>query len=279
MQSAPSVRVLRRIGEPGRAANWRQVVPTHRLPVASKTTVLVAVGAYISGSSLSDLRVWLSMAFASLLWTVLYILNEATDVEAEQGLFVQPLLWRSIVGLLWVLCLGAAFVSPLLSLLLSLMFLGQWAYCAPPFRLKRYWWAILVLSGVLNPLLRLWCGAIWGGRQIPLLVYIVVISLHLGATLRARSLQKSRDKMLAYSTAPFRVDIIGRLCTVLGFSGSFVLCFQGVLPPIFTVFILLCLPFSVYAWSSRAQSMRQLRRFWAVFALLAFVAICALLAR
>lgn len=277
MQSAPTLTAVRSESVSGRFISWKDVIPPHRLPVVSKTLVMVALGVYMTGGRFSDPLVWSAMALAAALWAALYTLNEATDIVAEQGGRVAPGMWAVLFGLPFLLCLLALRVSAVLSLLLFLMFLGQWAYCAPPLRLKRHWWAILVLSGGVNPLLRVACGALWGTRELPLLVYLTIICLHIGATLRARLLQRDRDVRLAYSVVPLWSARIGRLCTILGFAGTYALCAQSILPPSFVFYITLSALFSLYAWSGRAKSMAQLRRGWVAFALIAVGIVAALL--
>jgi hypothetical protein len=277
MQSATSVSVVRSEQTRARFASWQQIVPGHRLPVVTKTLVLIALGVYVAGGSFATPQVWLTMAFAAALWAVLYTLNEATDKVIEEGLIVAPIAWGVLLGLPAVLCLWSLRVSPLLGLYLSLMFLGQWAYCARPLRLKRYWWAILILSGAVNPMLRFACGALWGTRSLSLLVCLVVVSLHIGATLRARLLQRERDKQHAYSVVAPWSAWVGKVCTATGFVGAYILCWQRVLPLTFAVFITFGAGYSIYAWSDRAKSMTQLRRGWLGFALIAIGAIIALL--
>jgi hypothetical protein len=277
MQSAPSLPVVSSKTARTRFASWQQIVPGHRLPVVTKTLVLVALGVYVTGGSFESRQVWLAMGLAAGLWAALYTFNEATDKVAEEGLSLAPTMWSLLLGLPMALCLISFWVSPTLCLWLSLMFLGQWGYCALPFRLKRYWWAILLLSGVMNPLLRVACGALWGTRPFPLLACLVVVSLHIGATLRARLLQRERDMRHAYSVvAPWSAHV-GQICTAFGFVGAYILCVQRVLPPIFAVFTTLGAAYSIYAWSDRATSMTQLRRGWLVFALIAVAAVVALL--
>jgi hypothetical protein len=278
LQSAPSVRALPAEGQAGRAFSWQSIIPGHRLPVAAKTLILVALGVYAAGGNFASLPVWLSMGLATSLWTFLYIVNEAADIEAEEGRVVPASAWRVLTGGPLLVCAAGLFVSPLLALYLSLMFLGQWAYCMPPFRWKRRWWAILALSGVANPLLRIGCGAMWGTKPLPLIACVVLVCLHLGATLRARLLQKERDRRLGYTVVPPWGAFAGRCCTGVGLAGAFALCPMEVLPVAFAPLVLLfAVPFAVFAWSGQAKSMAQLRRFWLVFAILAALALGILL--
>jgi hypothetical protein len=273
LQSVPSVRVLQAEGQAGSIVSWQDIVPSHRLPVAAKTLILVALGVYLTGGNFAAGTVWLSMGLTTTLWTLLYIVNEAADMEAEEGRVVPSRVWRVVISLPLLVCATALFVSPLLSLYLSLMFLGQWAYCMPPFRWKKHWWAIVALSGVINPLLRAACGAMWGAKSLPVSACLVLVCLHLGATLRARLLQRDRDRRLGYSVVPDWSGFAGRCCTGIGLCGALVLCLRGVLPITFAPLVALATPFAVFAWSEKAKSMAQLRRFWLAFAVLATLAL------
>jgi hypothetical protein len=144
---------------------------------------------------------------------------------------------------------------------------------------KRWWWAVLLLSGVLNPILRLECGALWGPRAVPFLAYAVLVSLHLGSAIRARTLLKARDRRLAYVTAPNGIEGFGIACTVGGLLGASVLCAQGFLPRSFLIFLIPAAVFSLYAWSGRIRSMAQLRQGWLGFAILSLLALAVLLSR
>ncbi|HLV79757.1 MAG TPA: hypothetical protein VKT32_05720, partial [Chthonomonadaceae bacterium] len=170
-------------------------------------------------------------------------------------------------------------LSPHLGLLFALMTAGQIAYSAPPWRVKRWWWAVLLLSGVLNPLLRMECGALWGPRPVPFLAYAVLVSLHLGSAIRARTLLKDRDRRLAYVAAPNGIEWAGIACTVGGLLGGSLLCLQGFLPRVFLVFLAAAALFSLYAWFGRIRSMAQLRQGWLGFAILSLLALAVLLSR
>lgn len=178
----------------------------------------------------------------------------------------------TLLALGTAVCIIAAVISPMLGALCMAMAVGQLAYCAPPVRLKRYWWAILLLSGMLNPVLRLECGALWGTHTIPPLVYAAFMSLHVGASIRSRILQRERDRQLSYRTAPLGMKWAGIACTILGLFGCYGLCVQGVLPRVFVWFTTVALPFSLYAWSPRVSNVSHLRRGWIWFAILAPIA-------
>lgn len=259
--------------------SWLALLPAHRRPVLAKTPLLIALGVYLAGGRLETRPVLLTMALATALWAVLYALNESTDLQQESGILVG----RRVQALLFLLpvliCLAAACLSPHLGLLFALMTVGQIAYSAPPWRVKRWWWAILLLSGVLNPILRLECGALWGPRAVPFLAYAVLVSLHLGSAIRARTLLKERDRRLAYVAAPNGIGWLGIACTVGGLIGAGFLCVQGFLPHALLVFLLPAALFSLYAWSGRIRSMAQLRQGWLGFAILSLLALAVLLSR
>jgi hypothetical protein len=261
----------------GRTAKWRQLLPTHRLPVIAKTPIMILVGVYVSGGPFESREVLLTMLVAACLWTVLYALNESTDLVAEEGYLIE---WR-VKALLILLCFGicgvGGILSARLSLLLTLMAVGQIVYCVPPIRLKRYWWAVLLLSGAMNPILRLECGAMWGTHAIPLPAYAVFISLHLGASIRSRSLQRKRDANLGYRIAPPHTEWAGIACTGIGLIGAYGLIIIGILPPFCALFTTIAAAFAIYAWSGRGAEIGRLRRGWLLFALLGLVTLAVML--
>lgn len=258
-------------------AAWLCLIPAHRRPVIAKTPLLVVVGAYVADARLTSAPVVAAVVLAALLWASLYALNEATDLQSEQGVELAPkLLWTAYIAPVAV-CLAAAALSPRLGALFVLMALGQALYCAPQVRLKRWWWAILLFSGIVNPVLRLECGAIWGARAMPYLAVTTCVLLHLGASLRARALLRGRDRALGYIAAPPLCGLAGGICTAAGLVSGCVLCFTGVLPHEFVWFFALAGAFAIYAWSGRETSVDRLRQGWLLFALLSLLALMGLL--
>ena len=257
-------------------ASWGRLLPAHRLPVIAKTPIMVALGVYMAGGQFNQSGVTATMVVTAALWTTLYAINEATDLMQEHQMLVS----RKIRLLLLTLCGSACIAAGLLSLkvgaLCLLMMLGQLAYCMPPARLKRHWWAVLLLSGMLNPVLRLECGALWGTHSISALAYLVFVSLHLGASIRSRALLRERDRKLAYRVAPPHTEWAGMACTGVGLLGAYGLCWQGVLPRVFLLFVSVATVFSLYAWSGRVTNVSRLRQGWLWFAILALVAFALL---
>jgi hypothetical protein len=260
-----------------RPITGRQLLPSYRLTVIAKTPMMIALGLYMAGSHLSSPGTVATMVLASLLWGALYAVNESTDLLLEKNFWMEPRAQQALLALPLLICLLAAWVSPLLGVLFLLMTVGQLAYCVPPVRLKRHWWAILILSGTINPMLRLLCGAIWGVVPISPLTYGVFVCLHLGATIRSRVLLRDRDRGFGYRVAPPRLEVAGILCSALGLAGAYWLCWQGTLPRVFALFILIATVFACYAWSGRATNLTQLRQGWLWFAILSLFALFALL--
>lgn len=258
-------------------AAWARLLPRHRLPVIVKTPMLILVGVYASGGRFASWPVLLTIVLASLLWTLLYAVNESSDLECESG--CGPDAGRRL--LLCMLCAGvcstSAWLSPRLALLLALMALGQAAYCLPPLRLKRHWGAVLALSGLLNPILRLECGAVWGHHAIPPGAYVVFAALHLGASICSRCLLRDRDRRLGYCVTPYGTEWMGMVSTGVGLVGALLLSAEGVLPYGFAMFTLVGALFAVYAWSGRVTSIARLRKGWVWFALLSLAALAVLL--
>lgn len=259
-----------------RQARWFQLLPAHRLPVIAKTPLIVALGIYLTGGRYDTLACWLTIGLAAALWTVLYALNEATDLENEQGFCVSDGMKRGLVGASIAICCAGLGVSLRLMILLFLMTVGQFAYCVKPLRWKRYWWAALLLSGGLNPILRLECGTLLGVHGILPLAYAVFVLLHEGAAMRSRTLLRERDARLGYHTAPGGLKEAGIAATLLGFLGAFWFCWQGVVPLAFTPMLMVGALFAVYAWSGHARNVGILRRGWLVFAAMTLMALVIL---
>ncbi|HEV2472453.1 MAG TPA: hypothetical protein VGS41_07305 [Chthonomonadales bacterium] len=261
---------------PSRRCGWSLLLPTHRRTVVAKTPLLVALGSYLAGAR-SPRLLLVTMALAALLWTVLYALNEATDLREEQGLRISPGVWLTIGFALAALSLVGALISTRLALLMTAMVLGQCLYCMPPARIKRRWWAFTLLSGAVNPILRVQCGAILGAAAIPAPAYIACVCLHVGASLKTRVMQRKRDRELGYSAAPAGAEPVGIVCTVLGFWHGAALCVDGALPRLLLAPAVAAAAWSVYAWSGKVTSMDGLRRGWLPFALLSLFCLGALL--
>jgi hypothetical protein len=260
-----------------RPVTWRQLLPGHRIPVISKTPLLVAVGAYWAGGASSGRGLWLSMALASALWAVLYALNELTDAVLEAGHTEdRRVTWGLVIASAALVGLGGYF-SPRLMAPLAVMVISQVAYCVLPLRLKRWWWGNALLSGVVNPVARVQCGAISGTGPIPALAYATLLSLHLGAAIRTRTLQRQRDRDFSYTVPPPGAERLGMLCTAAGVTGACLLCHQALLPPALAPLVTVGAAFATFAWSRRALSAGQLRRGWLPFALLSLVVIRALI--
>jgi hypothetical protein len=246
-------------------ASARQLLPIHRLTVIAKTPFLVALGLYVSGGHFAWPTVGVTLVLASLIWGVLYAVNEAFDLTLEEGWVVPRAAISALVAAVLIICAIAYSVSPALALLFGIMTAGQLAYCMPPIRLKRWWWPVLVLSGIVNPVLRAYCGAIWGPQPIPFLVLAAIVLVHVGATVRTRALQRERDRNLRYRVSPERLDRLGVFFTGLGLIDSAWLCALNVFPRIFLLTSPVVVGFVMYAWSERAKSMKKVRRGWILF--------------
>jgi hypothetical protein len=256
---------------------WRRLLPEYRLLAIVKTPLLIAVGGYLAGGTSNERALGWSMLLGAALWATLYALNEATDAVFEAGDPDQSELRRWLITVAVLLVGAAGFVSAPLLALLGMMAVGQFLYCLPPWRLKRWWWAGVLLSGVMNPLARLQCGAISGAEPVPALAYGVLVALHLGAAFRTRTLQRARDRRFQYRVAPAGAELAGMLAMAAGLIGLYVLCLHSVLPASLTPHVALGALFGGYAWSQRGLTIGRLRRGWILFALLAVAVIRSLL--
>jgi len=252
-------------------------MPSHRLLAVAKTLILVALGVHLAGGDFQRPTVWLTLLLGGLLWSALYALNEYTDLVAERGYRPHRGLCALLVTVPLLISAGAGSLSPTLLALFLAMIAGQMAYSMPPLRLKRFWWANPLLSGIINPVLRLHCGAVWGTHPVLWPAYVALICIHLGAALRARLLQRERDRSLGYSVTPPAVNALGFILVLLGFGAMFLLYLEGALPPAVMLATVGAMVFAAYAWSSRVKDIRQVRAGWLGFVVLALISFFILL--
>ena len=186
--------------------------------MVAKTALLVWLGAYFAGAGMS-VKALEAALLASVLWLCLYVLNEVWDLILEQGHMASKL-WTVmlVVAVAGVLLLSMR-LSLQLSALLLLMTLAQLAYSLPMIRGKRHWWIVVLLSGVINPLLRVECGAIFGKPVLPWLIYVTLVLVHVNGALRTRLLRKDRDTRLGYRTMPEAFRLVGMAAAALGVLG------------------------------------------------------------
>ncbi len=255
---------------------WREVAPLHRIPVVTKTPVMIMAGAYLSKAEFRANTVFATMALGSLLWAVLYYYNEVTDVTLERERKVKRELWTTCFALTALTVVLGFLVGWKVGACLFAMAISQWAYCSPYVRLKRFWQANILLSGTINPILRFTCGAVWGTVGMPWLLLGMYVLLNIGASLRTRTLLRRRDAGLGYSQPPVWMEAVGKATTFLGFSCAFSLILRHGLPRVFLLFLVVAAGYAVFAWSGRVTQMRQLRRGWILFAALSVFAIMAL---
>jgi hypothetical protein len=251
-------------------------VPTDRLFLVMKTPLIMAGGAYLAGASFREGGLWLAMGLASVVWLLLYGLNESSDATCERGLVSAGRYQYWLLAVPLVLAASAAWISLGVAAYLLLMVAAQVAYSLPPLRGKRHWALVVLISGTINPLLRLQAGAVLGHHALPLLAYVSLVLLHVGGALRTRLLRKERDLRLGYRTVPAVVRPFGAGATILGLLGIGLMGRLGALPVLFAYYALGCLPFAVYVWSNRVPDVVVLRKAWFVLAVLALPALLLL---
>lgn len=256
---------------------WQRVFPIHRLANVAKTPLLVAVGLYAAGGRWETSTVGATLVLTALLWLLLYTLNESVDRVHEEGIAVPAGTLQVLAAGIAIVCTAAAFVSPLLGVFCVGMTFSQLAYCLSPMRWKRHRWGGILVSGAVNPMLRLLCGATWGPLPLPWTLLIVVVCIHLGTAIRSRTLLRARDSNLGYATLPETYSVPGVLFSAAGVAGVFLLAFQGVLPRVTLLFALIGLLYSIYMWGYRRVEIQQLRTNWIGFATLSIAATCVLL--
>ncbi len=253
-------------------------MPLHRMPVLIKTSALIAFGVWVAHGTVTSSHALVTMFLGAVLWAALYGINEWSDLRLEAGIALPNSYGYVLSVVAAFTTIAAGLISWKIGLLFACMILSQVLYCIPPFRAKRYWYSALVLSGGINPMLRLEAGAALGMHSVPLQLIAVFILLHLGAAVRSRCLLRKRDLKLGYVVAPPKTERFGIAVTVLGLLGSFLVCYLEIVPRFLALFVALASGFAVYSWSSEDRNLGQLRRAWLWFAVLAviFVAILAL---
>ncbi len=264
------------VNPPERATIAELLLP-YRMATVVKTPLLVAIGLYLARGSFVIETVGTTMLLTSCLWMFLYVLNEAYDIRYESNKIVDRRITVALYILVAVTCAWGAVVSYKLFALLFAMAVGQIAYCAPPLRLKRCWWAAPLLSGAVNPVLRLWCGVIWGTALVSPVALAALISLHLGSSLRTRTLRHKRDQSLGYGTVTDGATPASKVLVAFGFLLSFYMCYAGIIPQLFAIPIALGAVFAYRAWSRKVTDIAHLRWGWIWFAFIAAVIIAVLI--
>jgi len=239
------------------------------MAMVTKTAMLVCFGAYFSGTTAAWTTVAAGVLAASALWFFLYALNEVWDLALEQGRPISKIWSVGIGGALAAIILLSVSISPLLATLLLLTALSQAAYSLPPIRAKRYWWMVLLLSGVTNPVLRLHCGAVFGTHAIPVLAYLTAILLHVGGAVRTRLLRRARDARLGYRTVPEFMRAVGMAAAGGGLLCVALMCATDILPRAFYPLTVAAAIFTGYVWSGKVDDIHPLRKAWLLCAPLA----------
>jgi hypothetical protein len=262
------VRSMHSISSLGRAALGCCPLSADRVFLVAKTPLIIALGAYLAGPRSQDSHLGLAMELASLLWLGLYALNESSDAAWERGTRARFYSGQvAIIALLALVIVTAAlFIDAKLSGLFLSMVATQIAYSLPPLRLKCHWEFVILISGVVNPLLRMSCGSMFGDHPVPVLAYVTVVLLHLGGALRTRLLRRERDHLLGYRVAPNVVHFPGIVFTMLGLLGTCFMCWRGILPSLLTPCAIAGLAFAAYAWSRQARDVAILRKAWVLIA-------------
>lgn len=195
---------------------------THRIGAVPKTTVIVILGAYLASREVT----WHALAgagIASLLWLILYALNETYDklleeqrgldgdhenkLEEHEGLDEIPLV--EFILMFAGACVVANMLDQLSRRIMVLMVVSEMLYTHPWVRLKKYPWAGPVLSGVIGPTLRFGLGVHLGLKPttnwtLIIGVYVMLLILHLPGALKSRVFRRVRDKGLGYYTLSAR---------------------------------------------------------------------------
>ena len=123
-------------------------------PLSSKRPWLSRPAPICRALRLHSSGVLVAMASSTLLWALLYSLNEKTDLWLKSGFPVRRAsIYFKLIASLGV-CLLAGLFAPLLGTMLAIMVVGQAAYCLPPCGgLSGGSSGGFVLSGIINVIL------------------------------------------------------------------------------------------------------------------------------
>lgn len=183
-----------------------------RVSWASKNVnmfLLVLTYAYFSSIPINNpLEILGGLVLVSVLWGVLYTLNDLTDLDSDvrdrykrNRAFIQnkvSLRWIILfvaIVLTTVFTLSLAFLPPAFTFIMGLMLLNQFLYTVPPIRLKETAIAPLFSTGT-NSVLRLASCAVLIGNIfiVPVSVYIFMFLAGMGTYLMYKS--NTRDASL-----------------------------------------------------------------------------------
>ena len=232
---------------------WRDLFPSIRRNALAKTAILIVLGAFLSRAEMSLSLLWTTL-LAMALWMLLYAINEAWDLRFEQGRQSFRSLWLFLVAV-GVVIVSESIVSSTVALYFAGMALSQVAYSR--FRLKKHWWFCLISSGVINPVLRIMCGAAFGATTIPVVAYVYFANLHIGGAVITRSLKRARDKSLGYHILPNWVERITQVSQIIGCLLFFAIWQYYHLPASFLVFQALGLLFMSWFWFYEPNSLKS----------------------
>jgi hypothetical protein len=231
---------------------WRELFPTIRLYGLPKATVLVLVGLLFSGAR-CDSRSIMVVAGVTVLWLALYAYNEATDQHCEEGRRVAPTCWTLFLGgalaCVWIIWS----LSPLAGKLAGIMFAGQILYSTPGLRLKRWWIPSLFVRGFVNPLCRIYGGAVLGTGSVPPDILAIGLTLHVSSYICSKQIRQRHDRNQGYEALPGWLARLGGPSTLIGVIGMFWLwvnmarTYQYPFPGVLT-FCVASLSFSVWYW-------------------------------
>ncbi len=180
----------------------------HRRFTAFKTTVLVALGAYISGGL--GVRAIFGALLATPEWRTLYYLNEGYDWWLEKGNRPKKRFFQTNFRLLLVIILLSLVLGPGAFVLMVAMAAFELVYTHPRWRLKRYSWAGPVLSGFIGPTLRLGLGVHLGANpatnwNIVMACWLILLAVHLPSAIKTRVFRRRRDQDLGYQAVSDRL--------------------------------------------------------------------------
>lgn len=178
-----------------------KLLPVKRVGALAKTALLVSVGAYVTGRRL-DHDVASSVVLATGLWAVLYALNEASDLVYEQKKRLPRVLFVALYLAVVAVVVFSVRENTTFGLLILTMSVSQIVYCVGP-RLKKFWFWALLLSGVVNPILRILAGALVVSDSV-LQILPLVIVVHLTGAMTTRLKNRKKDIVHNYEPIPER---------------------------------------------------------------------------
>ena len=235
--------------------------PKIRFFALSKTALIVLLGAYVSNAKLNEAFLEV-LALTVALWAVLYAINETTDRFYENGVTVKIIHLVAYPLAIAVILMASSRLGEEIFIFALAMTMSQVAYSLYP-RLKIFWWGALLISGLINPALRFFLGAIGGEKNHAFyLTLIVLLLVNLSGAIITRVKKRRPDSEHHYLPIPGVFSIMLPSIIATSAVGCIGLTFVGILPASCWYLVP---PGFLYLLDLKKMTINQIRRWWLVF--------------